>query len=81
MSRIQDSYFLDQLLVFDCQLKNASKNIRSASHTKSTVLLMGYGIQKEAFKSKLEPGSQRRIRTFDSGMAVFRNWHFLINPF
>jgi len=59
MSRIQDSYFLDQLLVFDCQMKNASKNIRSASQTKSTVLLLGYGIQKEVFKSKLEPGPRR----------------------
>ena len=23
----------------------------------------------------------RKIRTFDSGMAVIRNWHFLVNPF
>jgi len=55
ISRILYSYFLYQLVVLDCQLKNVSKNICFGSQTKSTVLLIGYGIRNEEFMSKLEP--------------------------
>jgi len=49
ISRILYSYFLYQLVVLDYQLKNVSKKICFASQTKSTVLLIGYGIRKEDF--------------------------------
>ena len=84
ISRIQDSYFLYQLVVLDYQLKNVSKNICFASQTKSTVLLIGYGIRKEEFMSKLEPdpndGSELSIlerRYFGIGISWLIIFHML----